>query len=720
MKKVLKRTILFVLTASIILSSAFSAFACTSFYMGKGTTENGSYIWGRSEDINTTYRKLFYVQQAETHEEGEYYVSSTGFKWPYPKQTLRYTITPDSYHNERYTPQPYGEVGVNEKNVALSGTVTLSSVNSAITNTTTGDPFIRSSNGGLAETDLATVVLMQATSARNACELLAEIITTVGAAGREGVMISDPNEVWFFQMLSGHQYVAVKCPDNMIGFSPNVTGNVDLTNPANCIVSPGLVSVAEKAGTIKKDEAGNIKVADSYAASAPNHRTSRMRLGYNYLLGYDNEELMPASGTFLEYFWNPRAEKKYSLYEAMRLLAFRGEGTDWYAGTANGIGSDSTLEGHVFEVRPNMPDALSTIEWLCMAPPEFGIYLPYYGSLVTDVFEMYKGPDVNAYNNENPDLNSFFYVMRELYFLCKGPRGSNNLGTLEARTKNGDGVKAFWARYQKALIEQQAKVDEKMLALYAADPAAASEYATQISIAAAEEAYNYAKIMLKELKAFQAAETEGNFIPSVLNDESALPHYGEEALNLSVGTISTLVLGYAANLPITVTGAFEVGAEIKLTLSNGDKIISEKTITAEQDRKAFDFWAIAGADWADAAAGDYKVTAEIGSGKGTSNLTVVAAFPWVSELRGSNGNLEIYLPGQELYVSFDSLKVSLNGEPTTNFVKDAKIPSVVMTTVPTVSSGTYQIKLEGVRYPLLFPSFSFTYAVTYVGQQQAQ
>ncbi len=70
----------------------------------------------------------------------------------------------------------------------------------------------------------------------------------------------------------------------------------------------------------------------------------------------------------MDLFIEPRPEKNYTLYEALRLLAYRGEGTEKYggSGTGNGvaIGNDNTLEAHVFETRHDMPAELAVVQWL--------------------------------------------------------------------------------------------------------------------------------------------------------------------------------------------------------------------------------------------------------------------------------------------------------------------------------------------------------------------
>ncbi|MDR1135724.1 MAG: C69 family dipeptidase [Clostridiales Family XIII bacterium] len=94
-----------------------------------------------------------------------------------------------------------------------SAAVTISNAKQAIT-AASNDPMVRAVNGGLVRADLATVILMNAETARSAIELIANVIDAKGAGGREAFTVSDPNEVWYMEILSGHQYAAVKAPDD--------------------------------------------------------------------------------------------------------------------------------------------------------------------------------------------------------------------------------------------------------------------------------------------------------------------------------------------------------------------------------------------------------------------------------------------------------------------------------------------------------------------------
>lgn len=531
-KKVSRVLVSLVTIVLFTLSSTVVSFGCTGIYFGKDVTDNGTTLVGRSEDSGwTRYKKNYTVRPGATHASGEMYKGSGGFTIPYPAKTFRYTLVKD-YTGEGE--EEMAQAGTNEKGVAVTGTVSLSSgkteiVGSRDSNVTPADAMV---NDGLCEEDIPSVVLMQAESARHGAEVMIDIYETKGAGGRDMTMITDKDETWIVQSLSGHNAVAVKAPDDMVGLTPNITANVDLSNKKDVIMTKNLVKTPEQAGTIKRDAQGGILIADSYANEPQGGVLNRLWQGYYYLKGeaFANET---ATG-YIDFFKTPRKEKNYSLYEALRLLAFRGEGTAKYGGTGTGnsagIGNDNNLESHVFEVRHDMPAELSVVQWLSLSPVEFGVYIPGYNALVTEtIAENSIGLDTMVYNEENPSANSYRTVFFELYFLCKGKGkvDDENVGSLEARTKYGSGVQQFWEKYQKSLISQQKEIDKDMQKILAYDYDLALKKATALNKHLQSEALGYAKQMVNELKAWK--DDGGVYTPTALK-EGKLPTYTFDAI----------------------------------------------------------------------------------------------------------------------------------------------------------------------------------------------
>ena len=519
----------------MVLTSASMAFACTSMYFGKATTENGSTFIGRSEDSSWSfYKKCYTVHPAATHEEGEMYKSvSTDFTMPYPATTYRYTLVKDQASYLTFEDEEMAQAGTNEMGVAVSSSVSLSGGKVEIV----GNPRqgITGIDGmvdeGLCEEDIPSVVLMQAATAKQGAKLLVNIYETIGAGGRDMTVIMDDSEAWVVQSLSGHVAIAVKCPDNMVGTTPNITVNVPIGNKKDTIMSSNLISIAEEAGTLVKDEDGKILVADSYA-QAPRQNYYRLYNCYYYLKGKTYAENNFNDG-YIDYFHEPRA-KKYSTFEVLQSLAYRGEGGPHYAdsttGNAVGIGNDNNLEVHMFESREGMPTELAVLQWESLGPVEFGCYLPGYNALITDTIEENKiGLDTMEYNYEDPTKNNFRCAYFELYFLCKGRDAQDGLevGSGAARQKYGKNVRAFWEAYQKELIAQQPVIDADMERILAYDKTLAEQKATELNMHLQKEMLGYIDLMVKELKEFESTPQSGDFVPSCMG---ALPTYSFEAI----------------------------------------------------------------------------------------------------------------------------------------------------------------------------------------------
>lgn len=538
------------LAGSLVVSSGVSASACCGLYVGSQQSENGSTYVGRSEDIGKLYDKVFEVRPAADHAEGEMYEDTYGFSMPYPSHTYRYTVLRDSIEqgesvvdeDGNLVREAYGEVGMNEKGVSVSATVS-TSYNA---NAKAADPLV---DTGICEISLTSVILMSADSARDGVEKLAAIIDTYGSGECNSFTISDANEVWDFETLSGHQYVAMKMPDDKVSVNPNmvVMNEIDVSDTENVVASANLISlplennflVSSQQGTVADDQITKIDIQKTYGSEDfGNGQYIRYWQGVNYL----NEELSQSvsverdgeaapEGPFNMLF---EADHQLTTYEVLRLLACRGEGTEYAAdnnpeknpnGTA--IGNERQAECHVFEIRSDMPEALATIQWQTMSRAEFSVYLPYYSNLLTDTSDIFQTEysrsikDIEEVLDDEdfPAETSAYWVFTAINDLCDNDR-----------ERYGANVKLYWENYQKALIEQQEAVDEAMTALYEKNPELAEQAATALAKGVSEEAFANAKTILTELWAFVKADQAGElteedvFTPSVLT-ENKMPTY---------------------------------------------------------------------------------------------------------------------------------------------------------------------------------------------------
>lgn len=513
-----KKLVALMLAGAMVLGSSMQAFACMGVYVGKEVSENGSSYIGRSEDIGAKHTKIFTVHPAEDHAPGEMFTDAYGFSMPYPEHTYQYTLAKDSpLFGEGE--EPYAEVGINENEVAMTATVS-TYYNDAVEAV---DPLV---DTGICEISMGSVLLGQAESARHGVELLGEIIDQYGAGECNSIMLSDPNEAWFMEIVSGHQYAAIKLPDDKVSAIPNMMllGTIDVTDTENVIASEGLVSLAEENGFLKTED-GMIHVAQTYGKENPGTgQLSRLWQGTYYLNQEKGESLNiepSEEGIYGPYDLLFTPDRKLSTQEIMKFLAYRGEGTAMDSNVNSAIyaiGNKNQAECHVLEMREGMYEGMSGIEWLAMSRAEFSLYLPYYGAMINETWEGYHNDELSFVPN------SMFWVFDKL----------NDLAD-DNRELYGTNIRKYWDQYQAELIEQQKQVDTDMKKLYEKSPELAQTKATELGKAIAQDAYESAESILNELEAFVATKSDGMFVPSVLTN-NVMPNYSVARVMDTVST----------------------------------------------------------------------------------------------------------------------------------------------------------------------------------------
>lgn len=508
----------FVLTGALVFGSSMQASACMGIYVGKDVSETGSSYIGRSEDLEEGHTKIFTVHPAEDHAPGSMYTDAYGFSMPYPSHTYRYTLAKDS-PNFGEGEEAYAEVGINENEVAMTATVS-TAYNDRAKN---ADPLVST---GICEISIGSILLGQAETARHGVELLGKIVDQYGSGECNTIMISDPNETWYMEIVSGHQYAAVKLPDDQVAAIPNMMllGTVDVTDTENVIASEGLVSLAEEHGFLKTQN-GLIHVAQTYGRENPGKgQLSRLWQGTYYLNAAKGEAMSiepSQDGTYGPYDLLFSPDKKLTSQDIMKFLAYRGEGTKMDSNADASIypiGNSNQAECHILEMRDGMYEGMSGVQWLAMSRAEFSLYLPYYGAMLTETWEGYHKEEISTV----PD--SIFWVFEDLNQLAD-----------DNRELYGTNIRKYWDQYQAALIEQQKQVDVDMQTLYEKNPALAQEKATELGKVIAQDAFQSAKTMLSELRTFVANGTSGQFIPSVLTNH-VMPDYTVERVMDAVST----------------------------------------------------------------------------------------------------------------------------------------------------------------------------------------
>ena len=421
-------------TTSLVAAATISASACTTIYVGaEKTVENTPFV-ARTEDYGWNYNKQWFVMPEGKWAKGDTFLGCPGygeFEWKFTHDSYRFTyFTNDQYQGtcpecgqENATHPSYTEFGTNEKGVSVSATETIYG-NDAIggntkQNITGVDPFVKvkvDGKVGIEETDIPTIILSEADSAKAGVDLLLNIYKDYGAYFASGVFICDQNETWYIENCSGTQYVAIKVPDSMIFLEPNmaVIGRVDLDD-ANIIASDKLIEVAQKGGTFVGDADKNIIDFRASYAGRLDRVDQRMVDGLNYLnknYNYTAEQLLADNTRFTISNVNDKDEQVglYTNIKADRTLD-KNDVFGYYK--LSSIGKPSNQDIEIFQLFKNNDVTTGTVGWVGVGNMSNNVFVPYYPMLLTDSKDMYEGyqatlPAVQKVAERPADANAFF------------------------------------------------------------------------------------------------------------------------------------------------------------------------------------------------------------------------------------------------------------------------------------------------------------------------
>ena len=345
-------------------------FACTGMYVGRKVSEDGTTLLGRTVDTAPwTSAHMYVVTPRVENAPGRIFRSwRNGFRWELPATTWKFVSTPRLRNLGRGR---MDSACVNEKGVAITGTVTGRTDAKMLK----VDPFVADGTG---EESLPGLLALCCDSARACVDLLAKVVAEKGHTGPEIYMFGDKDEAWYVEVYSGHQWAAVRMPEDKVACWGNqfMIRSFDPSS-ADSLCSPGLVSVPEKAGLLVKGADG---LPDLYRTYAP-----ELRDYSNYRTWFGHHVFAPATaGDYAEdrpmdLFFAPSRKIGYrDLFELMRT---RYEGTDRNPEAAHMqnvrvIGTTKQATSHVLSVDASLPEAFRCTLWASHGNCEHSVFLP--------------------------------------------------------------------------------------------------------------------------------------------------------------------------------------------------------------------------------------------------------------------------------------------------------------------------------------------------------
>ena len=524
MKKWLFKLALIAMTFLLLPIQAVQA--CCGFIIGRQLTKDGTTLFGRTEDYpyypnGGKHNKNYVVVDAKTYNEGDQIEDeSNGFTYPHAANEMKYTATYDSARGDGSN-GAFGEHGFNEAGVSMTATVT-AIPNKKVLKT---DPL---TENGIPEAAMLDVVLPRVKSAREGVELLAKVIEEKGSAEGNVVVFADQNETWYMEILSGHQYVAVKVPEDKYAVFANTyyLGHVDLNDTENVIASKDVEKVAKESGNYKTDKDGNFHIAKSYGPEkyAEGDR-SRTYAGITLL---DPDSKVTYEDDEYELFRSPTdPNKKYTLEDAFALqrnrfehlngrfvpddqIGVKKQGDDGSNDTVRkdqykyALGNENVIDAHVYQINPNLPKSFGGTVWLGMGPSRNTPYVPFYGN-VKDTYEAFK------HQTATYDPNSWYWTVWHIDQMA-----INNQDLF------GKSIQNHWKALEEQLIIEQKVSDAKYAALKADEAAAKAveDKVTEDALARSERLFKQFKQYESELSATlkEAGRTDDPYRASLPDD----------------------------------------------------------------------------------------------------------------------------------------------------------------------------------------------------------
>lgn len=430
MEKFAKVLLVLALTLALVLGTVTTAKACTGLLVGSDLTEDGSTIITRTEDLETNHNKVYMIHEAGKHKKGETikdvsYDEEKGYEFTMPHDSFRYTSVSDT------TPE-YGifdEAGFNDQGLIADMTVS-ASCHEKVQEV---DPYLDGSDEnkpvGISEAVITTVVLSTASTAREGIQLVADEVATKGTAEGNAFVLADKDEVWYMEVYSGHQFLAMKYPKDKFSVFPNSfwinevtlekgeeSDNYITSKDDNYIYSKGLFETAKKAGTLVGDEEkGTIDLFASYSEETLSD-SNKSRACSGILAINPDAKVTMDSKTYN--FLQDGPQRKITVKDAMNFTRNRLENITQEEANDRGrdglypIGNRNTMESHIFQIPANASKEEPGIMWLTLGSPLVQPFVPYYPNQTEAISEVQ-----NPTNDPEPGKSHYWTVMDILYMV---------------------------------------------------------------------------------------------------------------------------------------------------------------------------------------------------------------------------------------------------------------------------------------------------------------
>ena len=485
--------------------------SCTVMYVGKSVSENGLPIIARTGDGRNSliYHNLRVYEQNELA--SKVMNGKNGFTWEMPSSTYRFSGFPrsNSVDDTRF----WCVSTMNEEGLAVSATLSCFSDEDRVLKY---DPFIET---GISEDNIAAVLAATSATAKESMQYLANIVDTKGSAEANIVLSIDQKEAWLMEIYSGHQYCAIKLPDDKattIGNEFFLDSLIDYDDN-NIIVSANLFSLPKEKGFAVFDGGYDDKNMDLFLTYArPLTYSNEISIDASHMRTWRGSDLFAIDEDRVDYqtitkfkpFFTPKRKLSindfftYFRDDFLDILENPDPKYDIFRqrdaiGRLRAVATETSYQVHVIMVHPDLPKDMAVEAWICLGnaigapfvpfnnsmnefPKEYTHEIKYYGADEESALFIYRRVSAIAYLHEKEYAlpvqkfwNVFENIWHKQYDLCLNKAleliaGSNkddakrllNNYLFDAQTRALNEAKYLYKDLLAQFIEEQKRYNE--------------------------------------------------------------------------------------------------------------------------------------------------------------------------------------------------------------------------------------------------------------------
>ena len=410
--------------------------ACTTILVGKDASYDGSTIIARNEDsANGEFNPKRFIVVKPEEQPREYKSVISHLTITLPDDPLQYTAVPNADLKEGI----WGEAGVNEANVAMSATETLTTNERVLG----ADPFVEYTPakgdepevpGGIGEEDFLTLVLPYVKTAREGVARLGALLEQYGTYEMNGVAFSDVDEIWWLETVGGHHWIAKRVPDEAYVTMPNQLGidefDLDdaLGNQEEHMCSADLGEFIERNHLdLAVENVTPFNPRDAFGSHSDSdhvYNTPRAWYMQRFLNPYDEQwdgQDADHQPTADDIPWARQPDRKITIEDVKYVLSSHYQGTpyDPYGKLGDqhsrhmfrpiGINRQSQLS--VMQIRPYRPQVNRAVQWIAYGSNPFNTLVPFFPNV--DSTPKYLEDTTTRVTSEN-----FYWENRIIAALC--------------------------------------------------------------------------------------------------------------------------------------------------------------------------------------------------------------------------------------------------------------------------------------------------------------